>query len=358
MMRRGIKFGAADLGTKNFGFGCGILYGTVALTNDAGETVETIPNFDPICMQRCDLKSGTVTTHSADFQRHIAHIGGAKQPFTKSQRDMSVRLGQCLGAAHCLHEPHPSLLEPEGAPDALPIFVTELQPGAVLTDYHQKEMEQLSHICMASVQAIDASKDQQRLNCQGALKYGMRNDASLSYSERKKYGVQVMKELLHKLGHKQWYDWMVHMEALGEKMDDMCDAFLLGLQKALNLYEQCVKDQIKEQRALLKSIPKVPTKPRAKKAVATGVATVTVTNVTPTFIDLGDDDVSLSEADKVVLPPKKRAVVNRKIPVDDDGDNKKKRKRKPVDAERPVKKRKQTTPAPKKGSIFAKAEAT
>lgn len=94
-----------------------------------------------------------------------------------------------------------------------------------------------------------------RIIGKSAKKYGVpndharkKNDDTRFYPGRKDTAVMVVRTLFKDLGLVGWIAFLDSVEAMGQKVDDMCDALLLALQVAVNQYEEQQKNERKARR--------------------------------------------------------------------------------------------------------------
>lgn len=327
MLSKSIVVAGADPGSVNFGFAVLRFKGLLELTDAQGNVVRVVPNIEPLAMQRWDIQKGLCTTHSAQWGRERVQVSPARGD---RLCDYAPAIGRFVGAVPALFEKHDSMVAQAGvaAGQTLPLIVCENQFDHIKSDYSKTEMLVLSHAFRASVEAVDGREGlSSRINIQAGLKYGLRNDNSLTRPQRKAKADAIVRELFVELGLTEWSAWLERMDAAKEQTHDMCDALLLAIQEAMNRYERLAKDERAALLSLIKTIPKTPTVKRAKKATKTEAAT---------FFD-AIERAELDDDHPLIVKPKKGRVLKQadkppkkscaKKASDDSGDAKRKRKR-------------------------------
>lgn len=254
-----IVVAGADPGSTNFGFAVARLKSPYLLPKtDAQGATKMVPNVEPLVMQRWNIKEGELLTHDENFEPVTLSAGESRGD---RLCDYAPLIGRFVGGVPELFEHHESLVWGDGT---LPLVVCENQFDHIKSAYAKCEMLVLSHAFRASLEACDARQQLgERINMQAGLKYGLRNDNSLERPERKKKADAVTRELFQELGLTRWSRFLARCDATKQQTHDMCDALLLATQEAINRYEQLARDEIKQRRALIASIPKTPTVKRA-----------------------------------------------------------------------------------------------
>lgn len=236
-----------DPGSVNLGVGGVRFFGVIDIVNEKGEVIKTVPDIEILAMERWDLERGIVfkPVQSMKTFQKIPLEGHSER--SKKMIDWSDSATQAIARANWMFTEFKSFLTEESL---LPILVIENQCDQHKTNFNKNEMTQIQSILTASFQAIEhrdqwaGRKVKERLYYQGMRKYGQRSDASRDRPERKEKGVDDLKELLSELNTVHSLRWLVylnHLESKREQIHDMCDAVLLAIDKALTLYEEHLK---------------------------------------------------------------------------------------------------------------------
>jgi hypothetical protein len=273
---------ATDPGYVNFGFGGIKFFGLLEIVDgETGET-KTIPNIQVVTGERWDLERGINTRPSEDWKKKdVVHLYPSSREKSKKMLDWTISIAEFISQNQWLFKPFRSMLDNTLQ---LPVAIVENQCDVhKRNDYQQNLMTQISNITAACICAIDCHNKEQgddqpppRLICKGMTKYGQRSDASRDRPERKEKSVDDTKELLSQIGAtdlptaekaRQFLQWLLYMEAQKEQIHDLCDCITMATQKAITMYEENIRIDIKTQRILLKRIPKQTTLKGKKKII-------------------------------------------------------------------------------------------
>jgi hypothetical protein len=267
-----------DPGSVFMGVGGIRFFGLLDVTDEEGVVLHSVPNIEIVAMERWDLKRGLITKPTEDLtqmRKVRVRVGTNGELPEKSEKmsDWCESVANMVARSDWMFQTHESLID--GGARRLPVLLVESQCDMKKTEYVKTEMLQLVGIISASVLSVDSRKVWQtedkttlpmaRIACQGMTKYGQRSDASRERVERKQQAVDDMKQLLTQLNtenSKAWLKWLLHMERIKEQIHDMCDGVLSAVHKCEKLYEESIRDEIRQKKALIKRIPYAPMRPR------------------------------------------------------------------------------------------------
>jgi hypothetical protein len=134
----------------------------------------------------------------------------------------------------------------------LPSTTLENQWDHIQTCGNKFDMFLMSKVCPATVEAVDAERRAAsdkgvrhpvRRRQGSSRKYGIKSDGALDHADRKAEAIAVTRRLFEMLGLHEWIVFLDGVLRSGQKIDDMCDAFLLALQAAITEYEFSLKVQ-------------------------------------------------------------------------------------------------------------------
>ena len=169
---------------------------------------------------------------------------------------------------------------------ALAAISVENQFDHIESQGARMDMLMVSQVFARCVQTVDILNAQQQRKVTGAnlfcfpvrelnkhsRKYGVSNerteksnDRKARHAERKAKVIEVTYGLLHDSGKVEWIAFLDAVKSSGQKLDDLCDAFLLALASALRLTEEEAKVERKRVRELKKATQPSPTVPRKRK---------------------------------------------------------------------------------------------
>ena len=120
-----------------------------------------------------------------------------------------------------------------------------------------------------------------RTFAKSSAKYGIKSDGALVYGGRKSTGVDITRELFRLLGLTRWILFLDSVENSGQKIDDLCDAFLLALQYAIDEYEAWLKSEKKTTKTNGSDIAPPPTKTGGGSSMLTMIKQTLALRETP-----------------------------------------------------------------------------
>lgn len=232
---------------------------------DAATTTQ-IPLVTPLHLELWNVKGGICLRNSAPdggrFERCSTRV---EQRFAD---DKLTEIDDWIAQMNHFIVRADWIFERDADDESLSALTVENQCDHIKTKGKRWDMFLLSNIFASTVDALDkqnaaiealdkaaaatATADENPLNqpkkplhyrvfAKSAAKYGIKSDGELQYGERKLTSVEITRELFRILGLTQWLVFLDSVEASGQKIDDLCDAFLLGLQYAIDEYEASLR---------------------------------------------------------------------------------------------------------------------
>jgi hypothetical protein len=251
-----------DPGSMNMGFAGAFCKGLLRLRQADGELLkDAIPDVVPLRLERWNLKQGQVLTHDADWNPMLIQLEGFSGEKSEDFDSWRRALAACVKRVGPLFD-----LDEH---NQLPVMVTENQCDIAKEDKHTAQMYRLADQVKTVIDFEDQLRNlPRRVNRYSNCKYMMRNDKSLPQREmRKERSVEITFELLGFLQLAGPLKYLQTLKDRGEKIDDICDAFLLAVQDQLDCMCDEAKALVREAREFIKLIPVKPTVKRQRKAL-------------------------------------------------------------------------------------------
>lgn len=123
-------------------------------------------------------------------------------------------------------------------------------------DFIKGRMYTLSQILAGSVETVDALSVQKsdRLVINSAKKHAIASDGAREYEQRKEEAIRVTREMLQeqrdsddsseedRTHARKWLAFLGSQSNAGQKLDDLCDAFLMAIAVALKVHKKYAKN--------------------------------------------------------------------------------------------------------------------
>lgn len=262
------KYGM-DPGSVNLA-NCGIVLNGLKYNED--RTME-IPDFYPTNMEVWNLKTGTAIRNSSPnggkFEKYSIPLLDLNTTRENNLDTWIARLNHFIASSSWMfkyYNPYDSDYKESNHKNYSPEYLKDLTLPSITVENQMDhivnkkknpygkpkfDMFRISNEFATSIHMCDVINGRKERNkaihlsyrdtCKGSLKYGMRNDGSREYEERKGDSVIITLELFKILGLTQWIVFLESVKKSGQKIDDLCDALLLALQAAINEYELNLK---------------------------------------------------------------------------------------------------------------------
>lgn len=128
-------------------------------------------------------------------------------------------------------------------------------------EFNRQRMYLLTQVLMSSIQSVDMIKNKNEADAippryvtNHAKKFGLPSDGSLTYAERKEKAIEITRELLQRqrdspdvtererANGRRWLKFLDETEESGQKLDDLCDAFLDMIDLLLQIFQDFFRE--------------------------------------------------------------------------------------------------------------------
>lgn len=250
MLSKQVQCIGTDPGLVHHGI-CRLAFFGFAMIKDDDGGWTKMPQFKILNWELWDLKR-TLSYHAHPTNHTIVRNKYNALNDNKACDDilhMCGNVSHFVSSKEWLFETYRSPLHDDGGSDVLPPLVTELQCGQIKN--HEWDVFLVSHVLPWCVKTVDHTKglhDREILS--RARKYGMMNDGELTYNERKAKSEEITRALLKMAKMQYWINFLNGAGAARRRdipgktpqVHDLCDAFLLALQSAIQMYEELEKN--------------------------------------------------------------------------------------------------------------------
>ena len=246
MSDRVIQVIGCDPGTVHFTV-CRLSFrGFVYSRDDKGVTTKT-PLFEVHDMELFDLERRITYRHNASYRVFTNKFGLYNNNVQdKSYLALSESLAHIIPNTKWMFETYKQL--PTDEKEVLPVVAIENQPGMIKN--HEVSVVLASYLYPCAIRTVDVkngNNTRQILVC--ARKYGIPSKGEVGYDRRKELADEIGRSLLQLSGQLHWLEWLDAYEVARKrdvpqnkpKTDDLMDAMLLALYKAITLWEEAEK---------------------------------------------------------------------------------------------------------------------
>ena len=225
---------------------------------------EEIPIFKPINIEHWNLKTGVGIRNSIPYEggkceifnivkSNELHAGGTATATTINSWISS--LDHFILNSNWIFESYIADINTNQM--LLPTISVENQFDHIKSHGNKFDMYLISNTVQSSIHMCDIIKNKDvnskssllfsyRKIIKSSLKYGIRNNGSLVYTDRKAEVINITRSLFKLLELDNWIVFLDSVLAMGQKIDDLCDALLLALQSAIDSYEESIKTKNKQ----------------------------------------------------------------------------------------------------------------
>lgn len=267
-----------DPGYVNFAI-CQIEFRGLRYSDDY---TEEIPVFSILHWQIWDLRAGMSMCNSQATGGRYTRCSTRARPLPGDTLEANVKastLDDWLAQMNHFITRSAWLFERAGDDQTLPDVTVENQFDQIKSRGNKFDMLLISRQFSGSVDALDKRNAETvppgqqrpmhaRKFAKSTLKHGIKNNGELTYGGRKGTGVEITYALLRQLGLVEWIAFLTSVASAGQKIDDLCDAFLLALIYATREYEEYLKQQRRKKPATGATVPgAAPTPTQAKFAL-------------------------------------------------------------------------------------------
>ena len=245
------RVAGVDPGYVNFAI-CQIEFRGLRYNDDY---TEEIPVFSILHWQIWDLRAGMSMCNSLPTGGRYTRCSTRARPLPGDTLEVNVKastLDDWLAQMNHFITRSAWLFERSGDDQALCDVTVENQFDQIKSRGNKFDMLLISRQFAGSIDALDKRNAEPvpagqqrpiraRKFAKSTLKHGIKNNGVLTYGGRKGTSVEITYALLRQMDLDGWIDFLASVAAAGQKIDDLCDAFLLALIYATREYEEVLK---------------------------------------------------------------------------------------------------------------------